>query len=90
MEVVEWRMVALTESLIVLALGLIGLKHLTGYALFMCALLMASGHQSHRGLMVNYQIDGSIKVGLHVVLALTRSQRCRSRSRSKLMGLINS
>jgi hypothetical protein len=63
--------------------GLISLKHLTGYKSFMCELLTASGHQSRRGLVVNYQIDRSIKVGLRAVVVLVRSQRCRSRSRSK-------
>jgi hypothetical protein len=66
-----------------MAPGLIGLKHLAGYKLFMCALLTASGHQSRRSLVVNYQIDGSIEVSLHAVVALVRSQRCRSRSWSK-------
>ena len=43
--------------------------------------------ESGRGLEVNYRIDRSIKVGLRTVVALVRSQRCRSRSRSKSMGL---
>ena len=63
--------------------GLISLKHLAGYKSFMCALLTASGHQSRHRLVVNYQIDGSIEVGLRAVVALVGSQRCRSRSRSK-------
>ena len=43
--------------------------------------------ESGRGLEVNYRIDESIEVGLRAVVALVRSQRCRSRSRSKSMGL---
>jgi len=43
--------------------------------------------ESGRGLEVNYRIDKSIEVGLRAVVALVRSQRCRSRSRSKSMGL---
>jgi hypothetical protein len=43
--------------------------------------------ESGRGLEVNYQIDELIKVGLRAVVALVRSQRCRSHSRSKSMGL---
>jgi hypothetical protein len=41
--------------------------------------IVESGH----GLEVNYRIDKSIEVGLRAVVALVRSQRCRSRSRSK-------
>jgi len=43
--------------------------------------------ESGRGLDVNYQINESIEVGLRVVVALVRSQRCRLRSRSKSKGL---
>jgi len=43
--------------------------------------------ESGCGLEVNYRIDKSIEVGLCAVVALVRSQRCRSRSRSKSMGL---
>ncbi len=43
--------------------------------------------ESGRGLEVNYRIDESIKVGLHAVVVLVRFQCCRSRSRSKSMGL---
>jgi hypothetical protein len=73
----------ITAGALSTAPGLIRLKHLAGYKSFLCALLTASGHQSRRGLVVNYKIDGSIEVGLHAIVALVRSQRCRSRSRSK-------
>ena len=42
--------------------------------------------ESGRGLEVNYQINESIEVGLPVVVALVRSQRCRLHSRSKSKG----
>ncbi len=74
--------------------GIIGFPHIAGYQSIRHApLWTASGHcgESGRGLVaVNYQIDRSIGVGLRAVIALVRSQRCRSRSRSKSMGLINS
>jgi len=85
----------ITTGALSTAPGLIGLprlKHLTGYKSFMRALLLASGHHGvgsrSGGQLSNRKIDrGRSLRGRCAVVALVRSQRYWSRSRSKSMGL---